>query len=88
MGDAPRNRQGIASGVLALARNVGMVLGIGLTGAIFTTVLGLGNPKNPAIMVHAFDIGLLFAGSVALLAAVTTFLRGNDHPKMKSALTR
>ena len=29
MGAAPRNRQGIASGVLATARNVGMVPGVG-----------------------------------------------------------
>ncbi|RJQ55981.1 MAG: DHA2 family efflux MFS transporter permease subunit [Actinobacteria bacterium] len=40
MGAAPRRRQGIAAGVLAEARNVGMVLGVGLAGAIFTTVAG------------------------------------------------
>jgi len=39
MGSAPRTRQGVASGVLATARNFGMVLGIGLAGAIFTTHL-------------------------------------------------
>jgi MFS family permease len=32
MGSAPRARQGIASGVQAVARNFGMVLGIGLAG--------------------------------------------------------
>jgi MFS family permease len=83
MGDAPRNRQGIASGILALARNVGMVLGIGLTGAIFTTFLSLGNPKDPRIMIHAFDMGLRFACGLALLAAVVTSLRGDDRPKIK-----
>jgi EmrB/QacA subfamily drug resistance transporter len=80
MGDAPRNRQGIAAGVLALARNVGMVLGIGLTGAIFTTFLSKGNPNDAATLVHAFDNGLLFASGVALLAAVTSFARGDDRP--------
>ena len=83
MGDAPRNRQGIASGILALARNVGMVLGIGITGAIFTTFLSLGNPKDPGILIRAFDMGLRFACGLALLAAVITSLRGNDHPNMK-----
>src|SRR5678815_625048 len=34
----PNYRQGIAAGVLATARNVGMVLGVGLAGAVFTTV--------------------------------------------------
>ncbi len=37
MGSAPRNRQGIASGIQATARNVGMVLGVGLAGAILTS---------------------------------------------------
>ncbi|HSP35507.1 MAG TPA: DHA2 family efflux MFS transporter permease subunit, partial [Thermoanaerobaculia bacterium] len=44
MGAAPRHRQGIAAGVLATARNVGMVLGIGLAGAVFTTILDRGGP--------------------------------------------
>jgi EmrB/QacA subfamily drug resistance transporter len=38
MGSAPKNRQGIASGVLATARNSGMVLGIGMAGTVFATV--------------------------------------------------
>jgi len=80
MGDAPRNRQGIAAGVLALSRNVGMVLGIGLTGAIFTTILSRGNPGGADTLVHAFNAGLLFASSVALLAAVASFVRGDDRP--------
>ena len=53
MGAAPRSRQGIAAGVLALARNVGMVLGIGLTGAIFTTVLNRGDPSAASTLVPA-----------------------------------
>jgi len=80
MGDAPRNRQGIASGVLALARNVGMVLGIGLTGAIFTTILTHGNQNDPAVLVHAFDISLIFTSGVAILGAVISYTRGNDRP--------
>ncbi|MDD2338257.1 MAG: hypothetical protein PHD01_17000, partial [Geobacteraceae bacterium] len=80
-----RNRQGIASGILALARNVGMVLGVGLTGAICTTFLRLGNPKDPVIIIHAFDMGLRFACGLALLGAVITSLRGNDRPKKRSS---
>jgi EmrB/QacA subfamily drug resistance transporter len=84
MGDAPRNRQGIAAGVLALSRNVGMVLGIGLTGAIFTTILSKSNPGGTGTLVHAFDAGLLFASGVALLAAVASFARGDDRPPKAS----
>jgi EmrB/QacA subfamily drug resistance transporter len=84
MGDAPRNRQGIAAGVLALSRNVGMVLGIGLTGAIFTTILSRGNPGGADTLVHGFNAGLLFASGVALLAAVASFERGDDRPAKES----
>jgi len=83
MGDAPRNRQGIASGVLALARNVGMVLGIGLTGAIFTTILH-GNQSDPSVLVHAFDISLIFTSGVAILGAVISYGRGDDRPAKKA----
>jgi EmrB/QacA subfamily drug resistance transporter len=81
MGAAPRNRQGIASGVLALARNVGMVLGVGLTGAVFTTLLAHGPSGDPLTLVHAVDAGLLFATVMALLAALISFARGVDYPK-------
>jgi MFS family permease len=82
MGAAPRGRQGIASGILALARNVGMVLGIGLTGAVFTTVLARGQVDGAAAQtVQAVDAGLLFASAMALLAAAVSFARGNDWPK-------
>jgi len=80
MGDAPHNRQGIASGVLALGRNVGMVLGIGLTGAIFTTVLTHGNQNDPNVLVHAFNISLIFTSGVAVLGAAISYGRGNDRP--------
>ncbi len=81
MGAAPRNRQGIASGVLALARNVGMALGVGLTGAVFTTMLARGQNGDPATLVRAVNGGLLFAAFTALLAALTSFARGVDFPK-------
>ncbi|MBI5035536.1 MAG: MFS transporter [Chloroflexi bacterium] len=78
MGSAPKNRQGIAAGVLASARNVGMVLGVGLAGAIFSTVLAqLGNA--PDALFSAVDAGF-FAGSiVALLGAVTSIVRGSGQ---------
>jgi hypothetical protein len=70
--------------VLALSRNVGMVLGIGLTGAIFTTILSRGNPGGADTLVHGFNAGLLFASGVALLAAVASFERGDDRPAKES----
>lgn len=80
MGDAPRDKQGIAAGVLALARNVGMALGIGLSGAVFNTVLGSSGMADPNALVQAFDVSMLFISGVALLAAAITFSRGDDRP--------
>jgi EmrB/QacA subfamily drug resistance transporter len=62
MGSAPRSHQGIASGVLAAARNVGMVLGIGLAGAIFTTHLA---QNTPAAFYQGIAMGFLAAAVVA-----------------------
>lgn len=78
MGSAPRGRQGIASGILATARNVGMVLGIGFAGAIFTTVLARGQGAGPGSSIFdATHISFLASAGVALLGALASFIRGN-----------
>jgi EmrB/QacA subfamily drug resistance transporter len=77
MGSAPPNRQGIASGILATARNVGMVLGVGLAGAIFTTILtreGAGGSQTA--LFTAIEASFRVAGAIAALAAVTSAVRG------------
>jgi EmrB/QacA subfamily drug resistance transporter len=80
MGSAPRNRQGIAAGILATSRNVGMVLGIGLAGAIFSTVLaqlGVGDsPSAPSpILFQAFKASFTTASGIALLGALLSLIR-------------
>ena len=75
MGSAPRHRQGIAAGVLATGRNVGMVLGVGLAGAIMTTLL---NNAVPDSMFQVIAVGFSTAGVLALAASVTAALRGSD----------
>ncbi len=72
MGAAPRHRQGIAAGVLATARNVGMVLGVGLSGAVFTTILDRGGPSP---LLHGVQGSLFTAMGVSLLGAITAFVR-------------
>ncbi|MBN1429951.1 MAG: MFS transporter [Anaerolineae bacterium] len=71
MGSAPYTRQGIASGVLATARNFGMVLGIGLAGAIFTTYLAR---NTTDAFYQGISMGFLLAAGVAVLGiAVSAF---------------
>ncbi|MBV6520784.1 MAG: Riboflavin transporter RibZ [Gemmatimonadaceae bacterium] len=78
MGAAPGNRLGIASGILAEARNVGMVLGVGLAGAVFTTVLsrsGADAVASGAALVHGVQAGLLTAALVSALGIGTSSMR-------------
>lgn len=75
MGAAPRPRLGIASGVLAEARNVGMVLGVGLAGAVFTTVLAGAEPGPHTTFFAAVRASFLAAAAVSILAAAIAAAR-------------
>lgn len=82
MGAAPMHRQGIASGVLATARNVGMVLGVGFAGAVFTTVLA--RATTPALgLPAAVEASLLAATVLAVIGTALSALR--PHGAAKSA---
>jgi EmrB/QacA subfamily drug resistance transporter len=72
MGSAPRARQGIASGVQAAARNFGMVLGIGLAGAIFTTHLA----QNTQDSFYAgIELAFLVAAGIAVLGVLVSAIK-------------
>jgi MFS family permease len=74
LGAAPPHRRGIASGVLAGARNVGMVLGVGLAGAVYTTVLArLGDDAVP----EGASIALRIVVAIIGLTALTSWREGN-----------
>ncbi|HTJ23446.1 MAG TPA: hypothetical protein VL383_13675 [Gemmatimonadaceae bacterium] len=74
MGAAPVHRQGIASGVLASARNVGMVLGVGYAGAVFTTVLARATTPTEGIPA-AVRASLLAASGLAVIGTLLSALR-------------
>lgn len=73
LGAVPGMRRGVASGVLATARNVGMVLGIGVAGALFTSILATGGATpDPELIVQAASVGLTAAAVVAAIGAITS----------------
>ncbi len=76
MGSAPRARQGIASAVMGAARNFGMVLGIGLAGAVFTTQLA---QNTTAALYRGISQGLLVAAGVAILGIVSSALKDESR---------
>jgi EmrB/QacA subfamily drug resistance transporter len=74
MGAAPRHRQGIAAGVLATARSLGMVLGVGLAGAVYTTVLAHSNEANSTLY-HAIHTSFMVAFGFAILGIITSAVK-------------
>jgi hypothetical protein len=73
MGSAPAQRRGIAAGILASSRLVGMALGVGLAGAILTTVLARGQANGAATaLFDGVRAGFLVASGVAVLGALVS----------------
>jgi len=84
LGSAPAHRRGIASGVLAAARNTGMVMGVGLAGAVFTTTL---SRRGAGAVPEAMALALRAVAATTLLAAVTSFLEGSGREPRREGLS-
>ncbi|HEY3373915.1 MAG TPA: MFS transporter [Candidatus Aquicultor sp.] len=76
MGSVPKNRLGIASGMQGTMRNVGMVLGIALAGAIVDTIA----PNGPADihLTSAIHTSFIVGAAIAGLGVVTSLVRGSQ----------
>ena len=90
MGAVPRTRRGIASGAVATARNLGMVMGVTLAGTLFTSSFthltrGSGLDSYTPAMVPYFMVSfqkVMGAGALmAFVGAVFAFARGNEPRK-------
>jgi MFS family permease len=76
MGSAPRHRQGVAGGIMASARNVGMVLGIGFSSAIFSTVeLQAQRAGDPLAFYRGFHVTFLVMAGTALVGLLVSTRR-------------
>jgi len=87
MGAVPRDRLGIASGMVATARNVGMVLGVGMAGLMlsvrepvykrqFLATLPPDLATKQAFL-HAAHDALIVAAVICALAALASLVRGD-----------
>jgi hypothetical protein len=87
MGSAPKSRQGIAAGILATARNFGMVLGVGIAGAIFTTALARGTSASisaggmaqSGVMFPALQLSFMVASGITILGVITSMVRASSN---------
>jgi len=89
---APENR-GVASATVAAARNLGMVLGVAIAGAIFNSVFyNLSNgmslkeyhPLLENIFMDSFHFVMRGGGIIAILGMIISFLRGPERMKADS----
>jgi EmrB/QacA subfamily drug resistance transporter len=79
MGSAPRQRQGIAAGIMATSRSFGMVLGVALSAAILASILAGALPMLPSegLLYPAISFGLGVMALVAFGGAALSFLRSS-----------
>jgi len=93
MSALPANCRGIASGTVATARNVGMVIGVALAGLVFNSVfrylsggltLTVYGPELEPFFMSAFKFAMLAGSSVAGLGVIVAFLRGSDNRQVKT----
>jgi EmrB/QacA subfamily drug resistance transporter len=84
---APESR-GVASATVAAARNLGMVLGVAIGGAIFNSVFftlsnGLSlqeyQPALEGIFMDSFHYVMLGGGCIAVLGMIIAYLRGPEQ---------
>lgn len=80
MGAAPRQRQGVAAAVLAAGRNVGMVLGVALAGAVFAASLAAhgGSIGPSAGFLPAFRDTFFVVAVCGALGMLTSLARGGS----------
>jgi len=92
MGSVPVAHLGVASGILAAMRNVGMVLGIAVAGAVLYNCAPVTHSMQPGAFgeaeVQEFLCGLRWAyitgASIAGAAAVTSLMAGGRKRDMDS----
>jgi MFS family permease len=78
VGSVPRERRGVASGVMSTARGLGMVLGFCLGGAVFTALRNqTGLAPTPAATGEAVGTALCVAAGLATLATAALCTANN-----------
>jgi MFS family permease len=87
MGSVPPSKRGVASGMLATMRNVGMVLGVALSGALFTSsqawftdqgkIQGLGGVQlTNFAFTGALHLTYIVGACIALVGVITSLSKG------------
>jgi hypothetical protein len=93
MGSVPDSKQGVASGMLAMMKYIGMVLGVAISGAVFTSSrqgllisLKTQNPQSIQLTSAAFEgalhITYLVGAAFAVIAIFTSLVKGSTKGQL------
>lgn len=85
MGSAPRQQQGVAGGVMAVARSLGMILGVASATSIFVAAGGHTGRRWVEADYHAMRVALVVAAAVSVTSALAAALRGSSRGRDTSA---
>jgi EmrB/QacA subfamily drug resistance transporter len=92
MNAVPPQRRGVASATVAAARNLGMVLGVAVSGAVFNGTFhrlsnGIGmkfyNPTLEPVFMKAFRTAILVGVAISLAGVVISYLRGQEKRRIE-----
>ena len=80
MGSVRPNMLGIAAGVVATMRNLGMVTGVAVSSAVFTSLSMRYTPKfGPSLgEVMAFRVAFIAAAGICAIGVITSAMKGSD----------
>jgi len=83
MGSAPPHMLGVAAGMLATMRNLGMVTGLAVSGAVYTSrrLFYAAELGQTQALVHAFRDAFVVAALICAVGVVISAMRGPAHPR-------
>jgi MFS family permease len=79
MGSAPQKKQGMAGGIMALARNLGMLIGVAVGTIVFQSAGGETRRTWGVLEFNGFGYAMIVAAGVVLVGAVFAALRGKGN---------
>jgi len=81
MGNVPKNKLGAANGIIQLVKNLGMVIGIAFSVALFTAFLGNGTKDYGSRFVQSTQKVYYIAAGLSFIGALISGVRNKNQQK-------